>query len=181
MDNRYIDRFDMHIYVCAKIRARNRRVLAIVFEILWKILKVKFLANIASSWAGYSVTGTSKLYERNRIGIHLATKQVYRGEQDLHRVCASDLPIEIASAIMKVGQSVVSPVASNGKIWKEWKQSHLSEVTKALNGCRGLRAKKREKWLEYGKHILWWARLAFSSLWRKEGRLLRSIFHDKIK
>ncbi|KAL0124877.1 hypothetical protein PUN28_006623 [Cardiocondyla obscurior] len=43
-----------------------------------------------------------------------AAKRVYRGERDSHRVCASDLPIEIAPAITKVGQSVVSPAAAHG-------------------------------------------------------------------
>jgi len=137
---------------CKKIRTRNRRVLAIILEMLRKV-EVKFVDIVISSRTGYSVTDGFKIVRaESHQRMPSTAKRVYQSERNSHRVCTSDLPIEIAPAIMKVGQSVVSPVATaHGDEREKYERnendgfSRLSEVAKASNGCRGLRAKKGKK------------------------------------
>lgn len=123
------------------------------FGIFWGALKSEFVCR------GYRFDSCRIFrHERlkiasigNRIGVYLllpVVKRVYRGERDSHRVCASDLPpIEIASAITKVGQSFVSPVASlqpKGKIRKKriCGRNSCLELAKALNGRRSHRVRR---------------------------------------
>lgn len=103
------------MHVVLKTRAQNRSVFAIAFWILWDLLKVNLLRisfrveqDIPSREPQNCARGDTKSHRR----ILPIVKRVYRGERDSHRVCASDLPIEIAPAITKVGQSVVSLDAS---------------------------------------------------------------------